>query len=143
MVCGIPNTGKSTVINSLAGKKQAMTGDKAGVTKGKQWIRLEGIELLDTPGTMPPSFENQIYAHHLAYIGAINDAILDMESLLLDFIEEITALYPSAIQERYGVTPAEKPIETYELICKSRGFILRSTISENRGWESYAWKHDR
>jgi len=125
MVCGIPNTGKSTVINSLAGKKQAMTGDKAGVTKGKQWIKLEGIELLDTPGTMPPSFENQIYAHHLAYIGAINDAILDMESLLLDFIEEITALYPSAIQERYGVTPAEKPIETYELICKSRGFILR------------------
>ena len=125
MVCGIPNTGKSTIINSLAGKKQAATGNKAGVTKGKQWIKLEGVELLDTPGTMPPSFENQIYAHHLAYIGSINDAILDMESLLLDFIEELSAVAPSAIKDRYGVEIKEKPLDTYEAICTARGYILR------------------
>lgn len=125
MVCGIPNTGKSTVINSLCGKKQAATGDKAGVTKGKQWVKLSDIELLDTPGTMPPSFDNQVYAHHLAYIGSINDAILDKESLLLDFIEEINEKYPSAILSRYNVPAGLTPIDTYEAICRSRGFVLR------------------
>ncbi len=125
MVCGIPNTGKSTVINSLCGKKQAATGDKAGVTKGKQWVKLSDIELLDTPGTMPPSFDNQVYAHHLAYIGSINDAILDKESLLLDFIEELSEKFPNALAERYGVPVGLTPIETYEAICSSRGFILR------------------
>lgn len=124
MTCGIPNTGKSSVINSLAGKKQAATGDKAGVTKGKQWIKLEGIELLDTPGTMPPSFENQTYARHLAYIGGINDDILDLESLCLDFIEEMSTLYPEALKEKYGVEKG-KPLEVYEAICKKRGFLLR------------------
>ena len=124
MVCGIPNTGKSTVINTLAGKKQAMTGNKAGVTKGKQWIKLEGLELLDTPGTMPPAFDNQTYAHHLAYIGSINDAILDMESLALDFIEELSVISPDALKERYGVQIGEKPLDTYENICRARGFML-------------------
>ena len=125
MVCGIPNTGKSTIINSLAGKKQAATGNKAGVTKGKQWIKLERIELLDTPGTMPPSFENQTYAHHLAYIGSINDAILDMEGLLLDFLEELSFVAPEAISNRYGVEIKEKPLDTYEAICAARGFMLK------------------
>ena len=125
MVCGIPNTGKSTIINSLTGKKQAATGDKAGVTKGKQWVKLPYIELLDTPGTMPPSFEDQTYAHHLAYIGSINDDILDMESLLLDFIEEMKLSHAHNLVERYGVATDKAPIEIYEDICKSRGFILR------------------
>ena len=124
MVCGIPNTGKSSVINSLSGKRQAATGDKAGVTKGKQWIKLENIELLDTPGTMPPSFENQTYAHHLAYIGAINDDILDKETLCLDFIEELSSLYPEVLMQKYGVENGT-PIEVYENICKKRGFLIR------------------
>ena len=124
MVCGIPNTGKSTVINTVCGKKQAMTGDKAGVTKGKQWIKLSGLELLDTPGTMPPSFENQIYAHHLAYIGSINDGALDIQSLALDFIEELSVVYPNALTDRYGVDLSGAPIDVYERICKARGFML-------------------
>ena len=125
MVCGIPNTGKSTVINSLSGKKQAQTGDKAGVTKGKQWIKLYDIELLDTPGTMPPSFENQTYAHHLAYIGSINDAILDMESLALDFIEEMTQNHGGVLNAKYGVDESLSPLQIFEGIAKARGFLLR------------------
>lgn len=130
MVCGVPNTGKSTVINSLAGKKQAQTGDKAGVTKGKQWIRLNGLELLDTPGTMPPSFENQTYAHHLAYIGSINDDILDIESLCLDFIEELSAKNDLALSQRYGVDIKGEPLEIFDAICKSRGYFLRGGESD-------------
>ena len=130
MVCGVPNTGKSTVINSLAKKKQAATGDKAGVTKGKQWIKLDRIELLDTPGTMPPSFENQIYAHHLAYIGAINDDILDMEGLCLDFIEEMTRINKEALEARFKITAEGAPLEIFDAICRARGFFLRGGDSD-------------
>lgn len=125
MVCGIPNTGKSTIINSLSGRRQAQTGDKAGVTKGKQWIKLYDIELLDTPGTMPPSIENQLYAHHLAYVGSINDAILDFESLCLDFISELTETHPHVLSDKYGVDESLAPIDIYETICKNRGYLLR------------------
>ena len=125
MVCGIPNTGKSTVINNLAGKKQAATGNKAGVTKGKQWIKLKDIELLDTPGTMPPSFENQTYARHLAYIGSINDAIIDQQDLVLELIGELTEKFPSAITERYGVEVKDRPLDTYESVCAARGYMLK------------------
>ena len=125
MVCGIPNTGKSTVINCLAKRKQAATGDKAGVTKGKQWIKLDNIELLDTPGTMPPSFDNQIYAHHLAYIGAINDDILDFENLCFDFIEELSASHKQALVERYNVSAEGDVIDIFNEICKARGFLLK------------------
>ena len=81
MVAGIPNTGKSTIINALCGGKKAVTGNKAGVTKGKQWVRLKELELLDTPGTMPPAFDNPILAKHLAYIGSMNDATIDFNDL--------------------------------------------------------------
>ena len=125
MVCGVPNTGKSAVINCLAKKRQAATGDKAGVTRGKQWIKLEDIELLDTPGTMPPSFDNQTYAHHLAYIGAINDDILDFEELCLDFIEELRNARPGVLSSRYGVDEGMLPIEIFNSICSSRGFLSK------------------
>ncbi len=125
MVCGIPNTGKSTIINSLSGKRQAQTGDKAGVTKGKQWIKLYDMELLDTPGTMPPSIDNQLYARHLAYVGSINDNILDLEGLCLDFIKELSGKHSGVLNKKYGVNETDSPIEIYEGICKARGFLIR------------------
>ena len=79
MVAGIPNTGKSTLVNLISGQKRAKTGDKAGVTRDVRWLKCGAFDLLDTPGTMPPAFDNQYHARHLAYIGSINDDILDME----------------------------------------------------------------
>lgn len=126
MVCGIPNTGKSTIINTICGRKKAETGDKAGVTKSKQWIKLQGLELLDTPGTMPPSFENQQEAKHLAYVGSINDDILSIEDLTLEFIQEIVERYPQFIQEKYKLQSiAETPLQVFEDICKNRGYIIK------------------
>lgn len=127
MVAGVPNTGKSTIINSFCGEKRAVTGDKAGVTRGKQWIRMRDIELLDTPGTMPPKFENQNYAKHLAYVGSINDAILDKEDLALELIKEIVARGFNIFTEKYSIDEPDKlqPIEIFEIICKKRGFIMR------------------
>ena len=126
MVAGIPNTGKSTIINTLSGAKKAVTGDKAGVTKGKQWVKLYDLELLDTPGTMPPSFADQNKARNFAYIGSINDDILDMEDLTLSLVEELTSSYPTLMKEKYGIDENDiTPLEKYEKICKKRGFLLR------------------
>lgn len=124
MVVGVPNTGKSTVINLLAGSKRTVTGDKAGVTRGKQWIRLENFELLDTPGTMPPAFENQKLALHLAYVGSINDDILDLDDISLALLEELYEKYPARLEERYGITVGT-PLEMLEAVAKRRGLILR------------------
>ena len=123
MVAGIPNTGKS--INALSGAKRAITGDKAGVTRGKQWIRCAGFELLDTPGTMPPSFENQYLARHLAYIGCINDDILDFGDLSIELLGELSRLCPDKLAERYGISDFSAPLAMLEQLCKRRGFILR------------------
>ena len=125
MVAGMPNTGKSTVINALSGEKRAVTGDKAGVTRGKQWIRCGGFELLDTPGTMPPYFENQTLARHLAYIGSINDDILDMDDIALELLREISQMYPQFLAERYKIEDFSSPLAMYEQVCRSRGFLLR------------------
>lgn len=126
MVAGIPNTGKSTLINAFAGEKKAVTGDKAGVTKGKQWIRMGDLELLDTPGTMPPSFENQTYAKHLAYIGSINDDILDFEELTAELLSELAEKAPAALAEKYGIDDlSAEPTELYNAVCRRRGFLLR------------------
>ena len=125
MVAGIPNTGKSTIINALSGQKRAITGDRAGVTRGKQWIRCAGFELLDTPGTMPPSFENQTLAQHLAYIGSINDDILDFYGLSLELLRELAAGYPSLLKERYALEDLSSPAAMLGGVCKRRGFIVR------------------
>ena len=124
MVVGVPNTGKSTVINLLAGSKRTHTGDKAGVTRGKQWIRLDGFELLDTPGTMPPAFENQKLALHLAFVGSINDDILDIDDIALELLGELYEKYPARLQERYGIAGGTK-LEMLDCVCKKRGFILK------------------
>ena len=125
MVCGVPNTGKSTVINLLAGSARTQTGNKAGVTRGKQWIRLDGFELLDTPGTTPPSFANQSHAVRLAYVGSLNDDILDMDDVALALLEELHAKYPQSLKERYGIEGDLTPLEMLNKVCSRRGFVLR------------------
>jgi len=121
MVVGIPNVGKSTFINSFAGKACAKTGNKPGVTKGKQWIKLnKGLELLDTPGILWPKFEDQEVGKHLAFIGSMNDEIIIMEELACDLIQELTALYPQALKERYGLEQLGQSIDVLRGIAESR-----------------------
>lgn len=124
MVAGVPNTGKSTLINLLAGSRRAEVGDKAGVTRGKQWIRCESFELLDTPGTMPPAFENQYLAAHLAFVGSINDDILDLDDICLLLLKELQEKYTERLKERYGIEGGT-PLEMLDAVCEKRGFKLR------------------
>lgn len=126
MVAGIPNTGKSTIINSLCGGKKAITGNKAGVTKGKQWVRIRELELLDTPGTMPPAFDNQTYAKHLAYLGSMNDANIDFADLAFELIKELAEIRPDLLKEKYGIEDTSLPtLDLFDIICKRRGFLKR------------------
>ncbi len=126
MVAGIPNTGKSTIINALCGGKKAVTGNKAGVTRGKQWVRLKELELLDTPGTMPPSFDNQTYAKHLAYIGSMNDANIDFADLAYELLIELSQKYPELLTAKYGIEKFDvEGIELFNSVCTRRGFLMR------------------
>lgn len=126
MVVGIPNTGKSTIINALCGGKKALTGNKAGVTKGKQWVRIKELELLDTPGTMPPAFSNQDLAKHLAYIGSMNDANIDLNDLAYEFIKEMITLYPNKLIEKYNISDINaETLKIFDEICVRRGFLLK------------------
>ena len=121
MIAGIPNTGKSTLINLLAGAKKATTGDKAGVTRGKQWV---SFELMDTPGTMPPACENQTFAQRLAFVGSINDDILAIDEIALALLEFMQSRYPMSLKERYG-TCEGTPLELLGAVCLKRGFVLK------------------
>ncbi len=103
MICGIPNVGKSTFINSLSGRSSAKTGNKPGVTKGKQWISFAGLELLDTPGILWPKFEDQNVGVRLALVGSIRDEILDEEDLARRLLEILLRRYPSLLKDRYFV----------------------------------------
>ncbi len=126
MVAGIPNTGKSTIINALCGGKKAVTGNKAGVTKGKQWVRLRELELLDTPGTMPPAFDNQTLAKHLAYIGSMNDANIDFNDLAFEFLCEMKEKYPELLKTKYNIDDLDvETLELFNAICVRRGFLMR------------------
>ncbi len=134
MVAGIPNTGKSTIINMLCGGKKAKTGDKAGVTKDKQWVKINELEFLDTPGTTPPSFENQEYALHLAYIGSINDDILDFIELSLSLIEELVKKDKSLIEKCYDIKIEKESVkEIFDMIAIKRGAVKKGgVIDEER-----------
>ena len=122
MVVGIPNVGKSTFINSYAGKACTKTGNKPGVTKGKQWIRLgKGLELLDTPGILWPKFEDQEVGMRLAFIGSINDEILIEDELAMDLIKYLKGRYPLAIENRFQIEENEDPVVTLANIAKARG----------------------
>ncbi len=121
MVAGIPNVGKSTFINSFAGRACAKTGNKPGVTKGKQWIRLnKNLELLDTPGILWPRFENQKVGERLAMIGSINDEILHADELAMAVISFLQREYPQVLKERYQINLCEDAYKNLEEICISR-----------------------
>ena len=126
MVIGIPNVGKSTFINSYIGKKSARIGNRPGITKTNQWIRLgDGIDLLDTPGVLWPKFESERVAKHLAYVGSIKDELLDLETLSLHFIQEILNLDPKILEGRYGVRTDQAPLEVLDEIGEKRGAIMK------------------
>lgn len=126
MIVGVPNVGKSSLINRLTGRKAAKTGDKPGVTKGKQWLTLEnGMQLLDTPGILWPKFEDPNVGTLLAYCGSIKDEILDRETLALNLIELLQNEYPKLLLERYKLEGIDEiPLENMDNIARKRGFIL-------------------
>lgn len=128
MIVGIPNVGKSTLINSLAKKKSAKTGNMPGVTKGKQWIHLAGnIDLLDTPGILWPKFEDEMGALNLAFTGAIKDEVLVMEEIVLKFVEKMIQLNKiNAILEKYGIEQGEKPLDILDNIATKKGYVLNN-----------------
>ncbi len=126
MVAGIPNVGKSTFINSYAGRACAKTGNRPGVTRGKQWIRLnKTLELLDTPGILWPKFEDPEVGKNLALIGSVRDEILNTEELALELIRRLNREYPQVLAERYGIEKAETELKTLEEIARSRNCLTR------------------
>ena len=126
MVVGIPNVGKSTFINALAGKACAKTGNKPGVTKGKQWIRLnKNVELLDTPGILWPKFEDQTVGLRLAWIGSIKDEILNTEELAAELTGFLVNSYPDVLKEKYEIEESADGFENLRGIAESRHCLVK------------------
>ncbi|MCI5494049.1 MAG: ribosome biogenesis GTPase YlqF [Lachnospiraceae bacterium] len=126
MVVGIPNVGKSTFINTFAGKACAKTGNKPGVTKGKQWIRLnKNVELLDTPGILWPKFEDQSVGLKLACIGSIKDEILNIDELALELIRILLADYPDLLRERYALDDTTDAVEVLKQVTENRKCVKK------------------
>lgn len=128
MIVGVPNVGKSSLINRLTGRKSAQIGNKPGVTKGKQWLRLKnGMELLDTPGILWPKFEDNRVGIYLAFCGSIKDEILDLPTLALELIKVLRRDYPNLLLARYKLDDScleYDDIELLDEICRRRGYIL-------------------
>ncbi|WP_158737674.1 ribosome biogenesis GTPase YlqF [Alteribacillus sp. YIM 98480] len=126
MIVGIPNVGKSTVINRLIGKKSAKTGDKPGVTKAQQWLKVgRDMELLDTPGILWPKFEDQLIGYRLAATGAIKDELLDFEDIALFVLNILKERYPAELKDRYKLEEPlpEDGVELFDVIGKKRGCL--------------------
>ena len=131
MVVGIPNVGKSTFINSFAGKACAKTGNKPGVTKGKQWIRLnKNLELLDTPGILWPKFEDQKIGERLALIGSINDEILHVDELAVALIRNLKNSYLDLLEKRYNITIDEDAYDTLKKIAIARKCLQKGELPD-------------
>lgn len=127
LIIGVPNCGKSTIINCLSGRKAVITGDRPGVTKGKQWVRLaNGLELLDTPGTLWPKFDDDAVARHLCFIGSVKDDVVDICEVALELIAELVGMYPKMFFERFKLDGnSTDKTELFEQIAQKRGFLLR------------------
>ena len=129
MVVGIPNTGKSSFINRMAGKYRAKVADKPGVTRGNQWFAIgSGIELLDTPGVLWPKFEDPQVGLKLAFIGSIKETTLDIQELAVSLLSVMQKNYPDRLEQRYkvaGVQDVQEPYELLEMIAAKRGMLLR------------------
>ena len=130
MIAGIPNVGKSTFINSFAGKAAAKTGNKPGVTKGKQWIKInKNVELLDTPGILWPKFEDQMVGFRLALIGSIKEEILNTTEIAVEFITFLKTYYPEYLKERYSLEDLDgSSPEILEEIAKNRGCLKKGNL---------------
>ncbi len=125
MVVGIPNVGKSTLINTLAGHRAAKAEDRPGVTRGKQWISVgSGLLLLDTPGILWPRFDDERTGRHLAYTGAIRDEIMDMETLGAGLMETLAKLYPAFLEARYKIAPVGDGLDMLQSAARKRGFLV-------------------
>ena len=128
MLCGIPNVGKSTFINTFAGSARAKAADRPGVTKGKQWVSTEKFDLLDMPGVLWKKFDSKTIASNLAFIGSIKDDILDVEELAMNLLDEVRRNYPDLVAQRYKLdaeTMALPPYELMEAIGRKRGLLVR------------------
>ena len=128
MILGIPNVGKSSLINRLAGAVKAKAADKPGITRAKQWIRIgKNLELLDTPGILWPKFEDMTVGLKLAFTGAINDEEIDREQVVAVFLETMAKLYPERLRERYKLIDElpEQPMELLEMVGRKRGCLVK------------------
>ncbi len=129
MVVGIPNVGKSTFINTYAGKACTKTGNKPGVTKGKQWIKLnKNVELLDTPGILWPRFDDQEVGKRLALIGSIKDELINISELAYDFINFLQEYYPDILNKRYNIDGIYDKINMLEQIAQARNCKLKGKL---------------
>lgn len=138
MVCGIPNVGKSTMINTLAKRKAAKTADKPGVTKSLQWIKLDkDLELLDTPGVLWPKFDDQQIGLKLALLGSIRDEVVTMDELAMFAVKWLMENNPSSLIETYGIEIQDTPWHTLEQVAIKRGYLQKGQIDENRLMNSF------
>ena len=126
MVAGIPNVGKSSFINRVASNSAATVADRPGVTRGNQWFKVDsGLELLDTPGILPPKFDDMAIGELLAFTGAVRDTVLDIEDLGYKFCGLLMEKYPDALRDRFGVDPNGEQLDVFEAIGRKRGKIVR------------------
>lgn len=127
MIVGIPNVGKSSFINKMAGGKRAKVEDRPGVTRTKQWVKFgENVEMLDMPGVLWPKFEDQTVAHKLAFTGAVKDDVIDLETLSMMLLENLSQSYPKALIERYkiDISPDDNGISLLEKVGRKRGMLI-------------------